>query len=88
MNNIFQAQILYPVPVQICLLLCGAVAVVLSRPGNDIVDFETDNMEVEQEVRSVSLFFLVEKILDKFSETKFVVHFFSIFFLSEFKNIF
>jgi len=34
--------------VQIALLLVGVAAVVLARPA-DIVDFETDNMEVEQE---------------------------------------
>jgi len=34
---------------QVALILLGAVAFVLARPGNDIVDFETDHMEVEQE---------------------------------------
>merc|ERR1712055_5264 len=34
---------------QVALILCGAVAIALARPGNDIVDFQTDHMEVEQE---------------------------------------
>jgi len=34
---------------QVALILLGAVAFVLARPSDDIVDFETDKMEVEQE---------------------------------------
>lgn len=46
---------------QIALMLLGVAAVALARPA-DIVDFETDTMDVEQEVLNKSEIKIVNKV--------------------------